>query len=164
MDIRKILGVAAFLVFGAIIASFMVDHVGAPPGTVPLGNHPVQHQAAPALAQPQEGVLTDCGDVLGSCAAQYREDAVDCADKLLNERISENTQAKNSIECDQSIAKMSHECPKGCELDKSSLLFVPGKTETDLLPLEDLPGRCDLSASRPITLRGSCVRKTSVGN
>ena len=159
MDIRKILGVVALLAFGGIIASFMMEHIGPP-----QGSHPVQHQTVPTLAQPLEDVSIDCGDVIGSCAAQYREDAVGCADKLLSERISESTQAKNSAECDQSINKMSHECPKGCELDKSSLLFVPGKTETDLLPRDDLPGRCDLSASRPITLRGSCVRKALAGN
>lgn len=158
MDIRKILGIGAFLVFGAIIASFMVEHVGSSPVVQP------QPPSKPVSTISKFEEPKDCGDVLGTCTAQYQEDAVTCPDSSLNERIAELTQAGKSIECDQSISKMSHECPKGCELDKSSLLFVPGKTETDLLPRDDLPGRCDLSASRPITLRGSCVRKALAGN
>lgn len=115
--------------------------------------------AAPAPMEAPIPAGQSCGTVTVQCTATAGLHSPSCdREAAVEELAAAVSQPLQTPGCSGAEMQLQQSCPSDCNLEPSSLLVIPGKPEYRFADGPDESGDCSVSARRPVTLSGECVR------
>ncbi len=100
-----------------------------------------------------------CGDIVEQCVALVETKLDECDKPAAKTKLERLLSGPLKMPACKNISEqMEQNCPKGCALDYSDLLIIPGEVKVGFMAPQDEFGQCLVRGSRPVSIRGRCVK------